>query len=95
MAAKKKFRRGAYYNIRVIADLAGGSMSAVIAAARVCGVRVIGNRIWTSASKISQDFIDELALAVTAERAAERRRQERMIRGKESEAVNSNPTSPA
>lgn len=80
-----KFRRGRYYDIASLARTAGGSVDAVIAAARIAGARVIGGWVWFR-NGINREFADELVLAAKAERAA---LQRRMNHGKKTETLDS------
>lgn len=64
-----------YFNIPRVAQIAGSSTDAVIAAARIGGVRIIGNYLWFSEGTMPLWFGEELVLARDAERAAAQRRQ--------------------
>lgn len=75
MARKKSFQRGAYFEIACVARIAGSSTEAVIAAARVNGVRIIGNYLWFSEGTMPLWFGEELVLNRDAERAAAQRRE--------------------
>ncbi len=73
MARKATFRKGKYLPLDFLARTAQVSETAILAAAKICGVVQIGRQLWF-ARGVTVDFVEEAQLAHRAEQAAVQRR---------------------